>query len=110
MPFEKVKGRHFIDTSMMEAMGLVRVDNIGRAFLIQLVPPEAPQEEEEEEDQDATLNDVMERLDSLELQVGVIDSNVGYLNYKVERMGFTSKQMNQTLSMINHNLNAYFSF
>ena len=30
MLFEKVKGRHFIDTSMMEAMGLVRVDHTER--------------------------------------------------------------------------------
>ena len=52
----------------------------------------------------------MEILDSLELQVGVIDSNVGELNFEVERMGLTSRQINQTLSMINHHMNAYFSF
>ena len=52
----------------------------------------------------------MERLDSLELQVGVIDSNIGELNSEVKRIGLTSRQMNPTLSMINHNLNAYFNF
>ena len=39
MPFKKFKGHHFIDTSMMEAMGLDRVDHIGRAFFIQPAPP-----------------------------------------------------------------------
>ena len=44
MPFEKVKGLHFIDTSMMEAMSLVRVDHITKAFLIQPAPQETPSE------------------------------------------------------------------
>ena len=106
MPFEKVAGRYFIDTSMMEAIGLVRIDHTRRAFLIQPTPPKAQVEEEEE---DISINDVVERLDNLELQVGVIDSNVGELNSEVRRMGRTSRKMNCTLNMINHNLSAYFS-
>ena len=63
----------------------------------------------EEEEEDVLINDVMERLDNLELQVGVIDSNMGELNFEVRRMGCTSRQMNRTLNMINHNLSTYFS-
>ena len=63
----------------------------------------------EEEEEDVSINDIMERLDNLELQVRVIDSNVGELNSKVERMRCTSRQMNLTLNIINHNLNTYFS-
>ena len=107
MPFEKVQGRHFIDTSMMEAMGLVRIDHNGRAFLIQ--PEPQVEEEEAEEEGDASLNEVMERLDTLELQIGVIDANVGELNNEIAGIGRTSRHMNHTLNLINHNLNAYFS-
>ena len=55
------------------------------------------------------MNDFMERLENLELQVRVIDSNVGELTLKVERMGITPLQMNHTLNMINHNLLTYFN-
>ena len=58
-----------IDTNMMEAMGLVRVDNRGRVFLNQLIaqPQVEPKEEVEKELQKDDLNDVMQRLDNLEL-------------------------------------------
>lgn len=87
MPLKKVTSRHSIDTSMMEAIGLVRIDHTGRAFFIQPAPPEAQEKEEE----DVSINDVMERLDNLELQVEVIDLNMGELNSEVRRMGRTSR-------------------
>ena len=108
MPFEKVQGRHFIDTSMMKAMGLVRINHNRRAFLIQ-PKPQVEEEEEDEEEGDASLNKVMERLDTLELQIGVINANVGELNNEITGIGRTSRHMNHTLNLINHNLNAYFS-
>ena len=55
------------------------------------------------------MNEVMERLDTLELQIGVIDANVGELNNEIAGIGRTSRRMNNTLNLINHNLNAYFS-
>ena len=43
MPFDKVKGRSLIDSCMMEAMGLIRKDLMGRTILIQPNdPPPAP--------------------------------------------------------------------
>ena len=109
MPFDKVKGRSLIDSCMMEAMGLIRKDLRGRTILIQSNnPPPAPQQGEEE-DQEVDLNDVVERLDNLELQVGVIDSNVGELTSLATRMDDTMIGMNHRLNMINHNLMAYFN-
>ena len=90
---------------MMEAMGLVRIDHNGRAFLIK----PAPQVEEEEQEGDASLNEVMERLDTLELQIRVTDANVGELNNEIPGIGRTSRHMNRILNLINHNLNAYLS-
>ena len=55
------------------------------------------------------LNDVVERLDNLVLQVGVIDSNVGELTSLATRMDDTMIGMNHRLNMINHNLIAYFN-
>ena len=45
----------------------------------------------------------------MELQVGVIDANVGELNNEITGIGRTSRHMNHNLNLINHNLNAYFS-
>ena len=53
------------------------------------------------------LNIVIERLDNLKLQVGVIDSNVGELTSLATRMDDTMIGMNHRLNMINHNLMAY---
>ena len=55
------------------------------------------------------LNDVVERLDNLELQIGVIDYNVGELTSLATRMDDTMIGMNHRLNMINHNLMAYFN-
>ena len=55
------------------------------------------------------LNDVVERLDNLELQVGVIDCNVGELTSLATRMDDTMIGMNHMLNMINYNLMAYFN-
>ena len=109
MPFDKVEGRLLIDSCMTEAMGLIRKDLRGRTILIQPndQPPAPPQGEEE--DQEFDLNDVVERLDNLELQVGVIDCNVGELTSLATRMDDTMIGMNHRLNMINHNLMAYFN-
>ena len=71
--------------------------------------PLAPKQEEEEQEQEAYLNDVMERLDNLELQVGVIDSLVSELTSLETRMDNFMIGMNHRLNMINHNLMAYFN-
>ena len=55
------------------------------------------------------MNNVVERLDNLELQVGVIDCNVGELTSLATRMDDTMIGMNHRLNMINHNLMAYFN-
>ena len=109
MSFDKVKGRSLIDSCMMETMGLIRKDLRGRKILIlPNDPPPAPQQGEKE-DQEVDLNDVVERLDNLELQVGVIDCNVGELTSLATRMDDTMIGMNHRLNMINHNLMAYFN-
>ena len=55
------------------------------------------------------MNNVVERLDNLELQVGVIDSNIGELTSLATRMDDTMIGMNHRLNMINHNLIAHFN-
>ena len=55
------------------------------------------------------LDDIIERLDILKLQVGVIDSNVGKLTSLATRMDDIMIGMNHRLNMINHNLTAYFN-
>ena len=103
MPFNMVKGHSLIDSYMMEAIGLIRKDFKGRAILIHPnEPPPTPQEEEEEEEgQETELKDVVQRLDDLELQVGVIDSNNGELTSLATRIDNTIIGMNHRLSMIN---------
>ena len=55
------------------------------------------------------LNDIVERLDNLELQVRVIDCNVGELTSLATRMDDTMIGMNHRLNMINHNLMTNFN-
>ena len=55
------------------------------------------------------LNDVIERLENLEHQVRVIDSNVGELTSLASQMDDIMIGMNHRLNMINHNLMAYFN-
>ena len=82
IPFEKVKGHSLIGINMMKAMGSIRKDHRGKPILNRHVTPPnvqpqvEPEVEEEEEEQDIDLNNVMQRLDDLELQVGGMDSNV----------------------------------
>ena len=91
-------------------MGLIRKDLRGRTILIQPNDPlPTPQQQEKEEDQKVNLKDVMERLDNLKLQVGVIDSNVGELTSLATRMDDTMIRMNHKVNMINHNLMAFFN-
>ena len=54
-----------------------------------------------EEEEESELQQVMNRMDSLELQVGVIDSNVGELTSMAQ-------EMRHDINMLNHNLLAYF--
>ena len=109
IPFDKVKGHSLIDSCMMEAMGLIRKDLRGRTILIQPNDPLPAPQQGEKEDQEVDLNDVVERLDNLKLQVGVIDSNIDELTSLATRMDDTMIGMNHRLNMINHNLMAYFN-
>ena len=52
---------------------------------------------------------MVQQLDDLELQVGVIDSNVSELTSLAIRMNNTIIGMNHRLSMINHNLMDFFN-
>ena len=77
---------------MMEVMGMLTIRLGGIPTLISdQVPQQAMEEEEEEE---VNLQQVMDRIDNLELQVGVIDSNVDEIRHEVQTM--------------NHNLLAFF--
>ena len=51
---------------------------------------------------------MMSRLDTLELQVGVIDSNVGELNSMAHQMTSSLHDVRHDVAMINQNLMAYF--
>ena len=69
---------------MMEAMGMLTIGLGGIPTLIgDQVPQQAMEEEEEEEEEEVNLQQVMDRLDNLELQVGVIDSNVDEIRHEV---------------------------
>ena len=52
---------------------------------------------------------MVKKLDNLELQVGVIDSNVGELTLLATKRDDTMIRMNHRLNTINHNLMAYFN-
>ena len=80
-------------------MGMLTIDRMGVPILIGEQAPQQEREDEEEEEGD--LQQVMHRLDNLELQVGVIDSNVGELTSMAQNM-------NNNINLINHNLIAYF--
>ena len=69
-------------------------------MLIIFVNAPPPPNMGEEEDQ-ADIHDVIQRMNDLELQVGVIDANVGELTS-------LAHGMRQDIAMINHNLLAYF--
>ena len=98
MPFDKLPGSSFIDLPMMEAMGLIEMELGGIPHLIGNPQQQQPMQEEEDESE---LQQVMQRMDSLELQVGVIDSNVGELTSMAQ-------EMRHDLTMMNQNLLAYF--
>ena len=55
----------------------------------------------QEEEEESELQQVINRMDSLELQVGVIDSNVGELTSMAQ-------EMRHDITMMNQNLLAYF--
>ena len=55
---------------------------------------------EEEEEEAVDLQQVMDRLDNLELQVGVIDSNVDEMRHEV-------RSMNQNLLAFFHSQNVF---
>ena len=97
MSFQILKGHSLIDLPMMETMGLVKRVGTNVFKLVHAPPPPNVDEEEEEAD----IQDMMRRMDDLELQVRVINSNVGEL---------TSLEhgIHQDITMINHNLLAYF--
>ena len=97
MPFAKLPGSSFIDLTMIEAMGMVEIGRYGVPNLIG--GPQQPRMEEEEEETE--LEQVMNRLGSLELQVGVIDSNVGELTT-------IAHEIRHDVTMLNQNLMAYF--
>ena len=99
MPFDKLPGSSFIDLSMMEAMGLIEMGVGGVPHLIG--DPHQPQQPMQEEEEESELQQVMNRMDSLELQVGVIDSNVGELTSMAQ-------EMRHDITMMNQNLLAYF--
>ena len=99
IPFDKLLGPSLIDLYMMEAMGIIEMGRNRVPILIGDQPQQQAMQDEEEEEGD--MNQVMQCLDNLELQVGVIDSNVGELT----SMG---QNMNTNINMINHNLIAYF--
>ena len=86
-----------IDLQMMQAIGLVTKEG-PNAFHLIYTPP-LPNVDEEEDNVDT--HDVMRRIDNLELQVGVIDANVGELTS-------LAHGMHQDITMINRNLLAYF--
>ena len=99
MPFDKLPGSSFIDLAMMEAMGLIEMGVGGVPHLIG--DPHQPQQPMQEEEEESELQQVMNRMDSLELQVGVIDSNVGELTSMAQ-------EMRHDITMMNQNLLAYF--
>ena len=104
IPFEKLKGHSLIDLSMMEAIGMVTKEGPRHYNLVNAPPPQQMDEEEERAD----IYDVIRRMDDLELQVGVIDSNVGELTSLAHSMNTNIAIMRQDINMINHNLMAYF--
>ena len=81
MPFAQLHGNIRIDLHMMEAMGMLTIGYGGVPTLIGDQVPQQVMEEEEEEEVD--LQQVMDRLDNIELQVGVIDSNVDEIRHEV---------------------------
>ena len=68
-------------------------------ILISDQPQQQVMQDEKEEEGD--MYQVMQRLYNLELQIGVINSNVGELTSMAQNM-------NTNINMINHNLMAYF--
>ena len=105
MPFTEVRGRTAIDINMMEAIGLITTDFRGIPHLIR---PTEPPQEEENQDQNVNLDEVVQRLDDLQLQVGVIDSNVDDLATYARRLDDSMIGMNRRMDVINHNLMAFF--
>ena len=65
-------------------MGMLVIGRMGEPTLIGEQAPQQGREDEEEEESD--LQQVMDRLDNLELQVGVIDSNVDEMRHEVRTM------------------------
>ena len=92
MPFAQLHGNTRIDLHMMEAMGMLTIGLGGVPTLLgDQVRQQAMAEEKEKE---VNLQQVMDRLDNIELQVGVIDSNVDEIRHEDRIM--------------NHNLLAFF--
>ena len=80
-------------------MGLIEIGLGGVPHLIG--DPHQAQQPRQEEEEESELQQVMNRMDSLELQVGVIDLNVGELNSMAQ-------EMRHDITMLNQNLLAYF--
>ena len=98
MPFAQLHGNRRIDLHMMEAMGMLTIGFRGVPTLIGDQVPQQVMEEEEKEE--VNLQQVMDHLDNIELQVGVIDSNVDKIRHEV-------RTMNQNLLAFFHNHNFF---
>ena len=88
---------------MMEAMGMVEIGINGVLWL------NGDQQVRQEEDkEESELQQVMGCLDTLEVQVGVIDSNVGELTSMAHEMNSSLYDIRHDIIMLNQNLMAYF--
>ena len=87
MPFERVKGRDSVDIVMMQAIGIVEHVHGDYRLIPLLNEPQAPQDEEADEGSNEEDGDeVIERMENLELQMAALDVNVEDLARSVRSM------------------------
>ena len=104
MPFDKLLGPSLIDLHMIEAMGMVKIGCMGVPILIGA----QQQVRKEEEEEESELEQMMSRMDTLELQVDVINSNVGELTSMAHEMNLSLHDVRHEVIILNQNLMAYF--
>ena len=81
MSFERVKGRENVDIVMMQAIGIIQSTING----FRLTPlPNEPQHQQEvpqvtQEEVEEEIDDVVTRMENIELQIGVLDANMDEL-------------------------------
>ena len=81
---------------------------MGRNRVPILIDDQLQQARQVEEEEKSDLQQVMNCLNTLELQVGVIDSNVGELTSMAHEMNASLHDIQHNVNLLNHNLMAYF--